>query len=79
MTAERQIMEDQVKEIAYSIWEKEGRPEGKDVEHYYRAKAILEQRSTDYGTMGTRSVPADQGKAGSAGESHFARRHSRTH
>jgi Protein of unknown function (DUF2934) len=34
--------EEQIKEMAFAIWEKEGYPEGKDVEHYFRAKQILE-------------------------------------
>ena len=38
--------EQQIKELAYAIWEEEGRPEGKDVEHYFRAKQILEERQT---------------------------------
>ena len=38
--------EEQIKELAYAIWEKEGRPEGKDAEHYFRAKQILEQQET---------------------------------
>ncbi|OGN88830.1 MAG: hypothetical protein A2Z74_06805 [Chloroflexi bacterium RBG_13_46_9] len=33
--------EDEIKELAYRIWEEEGRPEGKDVENYYRAVKIL--------------------------------------
>ena len=36
------VTEEQIKEMAYSIWEKEGCPEGKDLEHYFRAKQILE-------------------------------------
>jgi hypothetical protein len=36
--------EQQIKELAYALWEEEGRPEGKDMEHYFRAKQILEQR-----------------------------------
>jgi hypothetical protein len=36
--------EQQIKELAYAIWEEEGRPEGKDVEHYFRAQQILEER-----------------------------------
>jgi sporulation protein YlmC with PRC-barrel domain len=39
------LNEDQTKKLAYSIWEGEGRPEGKALEHYYRAeKIITEQR-----------------------------------
>jgi hypothetical protein len=36
--------EEQIKELAYAIWEQESCPEGKDVEHYFRAKQILEQQ-----------------------------------
>jgi hypothetical protein len=40
--------EQQIKKRAYAIWEEEGRPEGKDVEHYFRAKQILEERQASY-------------------------------
>lgn len=36
--------EEQIRELAYSIWEREGRPEGKDAEHYHRAKQMLEEQ-----------------------------------
>jgi hypothetical protein len=36
--------EEQIKELAYAIWEKDGRPEGKHVDHYFRAKQILEEQ-----------------------------------
>jgi len=36
--------EDEIKELAYKIWEEEGKPEGKDVENYYRAVKILEEQ-----------------------------------
>lgn len=36
--------EQQIRELAYEIWEEEGRPEGRDQEHYFRAKELLEQR-----------------------------------
>lgn len=36
--------EERIRELAYSIWEKEGRPQGKDTEHYFRAKQILEEQ-----------------------------------
>jgi hypothetical protein len=36
--------EKQIEKLAYSIWEQEGRPEGKHEEHYFRAKQILEQQ-----------------------------------
>ena len=36
--------ENEIRLVAYNIWEQEGRPAGKDVEHYLRAKKILEER-----------------------------------
>ena len=36
--------EEQIRELAHAIWEKEGRPDGKDAEHYFRAKQILEEQ-----------------------------------
>lgn len=38
------VTEEQIKELAHAIWEQEGRPEGKEVEHHFRAKEILEER-----------------------------------
>ncbi|MFH0768798.1 MAG: DUF2934 domain-containing protein [Chloroflexota bacterium] len=38
------ITEEQIRELAYAIWEQEGRPEGKDQEYYFRAKQMLEER-----------------------------------
>jgi hypothetical protein len=40
------ITEGQIRELAHSIWEQEGRPHGKDLEHYFRAKKILEERGS---------------------------------
>jgi hypothetical protein len=38
------VTEEQIRQLAQSIWEHEGRPLGKDLEHYFRAKKILEER-----------------------------------
>jgi hypothetical protein len=38
------ITDEEIKKLAFSIWEEEGRPSGKEVEHYLRAKIILEVR-----------------------------------
>jgi hypothetical protein len=38
------ITDDEIRKLAFSIWEEEGQPIGKDVEHYLRAKIILEER-----------------------------------
>ena len=40
------ITEERIKELAHSIWEQEGRPNGKDIEHYFRAKKILEEQES---------------------------------
>ncbi len=36
--------EEQIRELAFSIWEQEGRPGGKEREHYFRAKQVLEAK-----------------------------------
>jgi hypothetical protein len=36
--------DEEIRKLAFDIWEQEGRPRGKDVEHYFRAKKILEER-----------------------------------
>jgi len=43
------ITEEQIRALAYSIWEQEGCPEGKHEEHYYRAKQILEEQEANSG------------------------------
>ena len=42
-------MEEQIRALAYTIWEQEGCPEGKHEEHYYRAKQILEEKEATSG------------------------------
>jgi hypothetical protein len=34
----------QIKELAHAVWQENGRPEDKDLDHYSRAKHILEER-----------------------------------
>lgn len=36
--------EDQVRVIAYSIWEDEGKPHGRHLDHWFRAEAICRDR-----------------------------------
>ena len=36
--------EDEIRLIAYNIWEQENCPNGKDCEHWYRAEAIWEEK-----------------------------------
>ena len=43
--------EDQIKGLAYAIWEREGQPTGRDKEHYFRAERILSVQ----GVLGSQS------------------------
>ncbi len=36
--------EDEIKLIAYNLWEEESCPEGRDCEHWYRAEVIWEEQ-----------------------------------
>lgn len=36
--------EDEIRLIAYSLWQQEGYPNGKDYEHWIRAEAIWEEK-----------------------------------
>jgi hypothetical protein len=49
--------EEEIRLIAYSLWEQEGRPDGKDVEHYFRAIKILEEREAG-GSAFTHETPS---------------------
>ncbi len=35
--------EDEVRQIAYKIWEEEGYPQGRDQEHWYKAEATWQE------------------------------------
>src|ERR1700693_2724615 len=48
MTAEE---ERQIRERAYSIWEQEGRPNGRDLDHRLRAEAEIAAERSRGGTM----------------------------
>jgi hypothetical protein len=39
--------EEDIKKLAFTIWEEVGRPDGKDVEHYLRARKILAEREAN--------------------------------
>ena len=51
------ISEEQIKELAYAIWDQEGRPEGKDLDYYFRAKQMLEERVATSSTAKRAAVP----------------------
>ena len=40
------ITEEMVRNLAKRIWEAEGCPDGKHLDHYYRAKRMLEERES---------------------------------
>ena len=59
--------EQQIKDLAYQLWEQEGRPQDRHVEHYYRALNIIRQRElsardpsrdTAMPTLGKLSMPS---------------------
>ena len=52
------VTEEQIRELAYAIWEQEGRPEGKDLEYYFRAKQMLEERETASSPAQEPALPA---------------------
>ena len=37
------VTDEAIKKIAWFIWEAEGRPIGRHLDHYYRAKRMLEE------------------------------------
>ena len=49
--------EENIRELAYTIWEQEGRPEGKDMEHYFHAKKVLEQEEAAHAIELAPSAP----------------------
>lgn len=48
--------EEQIKELAYAIWDQEGRLEGKDLDYYFRAKQMLEEREAASSTANRPSI-----------------------
>ena len=53
---------DEIRLIAYSIWEEENCPNGKDCEHWFRAEAIWEakQKAKAVATSKTQPKPVAQ-------------------
>jgi len=37
------VINEEIKKLAWSIWEAEGRPSGKHLDHYFRAKRMLDK------------------------------------
>lgn len=36
--------DDEIKSIAYRIWEEEGRPDGRDLDHWLKAEAVWNEQ-----------------------------------
>lgn len=49
--------EEQVRELAYRLWEQEGRPAGRDQEHYFEAARILAEEEMGLEGAGKPSAP----------------------
>jgi Cu2+-exporting ATPase len=60
-----------IKELAYSLWEREGRPEGKDKEYYFRAQQMIEGRRAG-ARPEEHEMPPGHGMAGMSEREHHA-------
>jgi hypothetical protein len=49
---------DEIRLIAYSIWEQEGCLNGKDCDHWFRAEAIWEERAANQPPKNIPSLPS---------------------
>jgi hypothetical protein len=54
--------EEEVRKMAYALWEQEGRPEGRDLEFYFRAQPLLEKRKAVVSSA-TEPVPSSPPQA----------------
>ena len=43
--------QEEISICAYLIWEQEGRPQGRDIEHWYQAETQLRQARTGYNPL----------------------------
>lgn len=51
-----------VRDTAYEIWEAEGRPEGRESEHWRLAEERVSRREAEQGKSKPRSVPKGRSK-----------------
>jgi Protein of unknown function (DUF2934) len=60
------VSEDRIRELAYRLWLEEGQPQGKEAEHWEKARELLalesdsEEGVTDGNNGATRGAPADE-------------------
>jgi hypothetical protein len=59
--------EEAIRRRAHEIWEREGRPEGKQAEHWERARAELDAEGAGGGGTGGGAGEADRVEAGGRG------------
>ncbi|MBI4488263.1 MAG: DUF2934 domain-containing protein [Deltaproteobacteria bacterium] len=52
--------EEEIRLIAYQIWEEEGRPQGRDVEHWLKAEAIWREHHGHEPSGGPSEPPAQR-------------------
>lgn len=53
---------EQIRQLAYEIWEREGRPEGKESEHWKQAERELRERMAQDGAGREQEPPAGNEK-----------------
>ena len=59
------IKEQIIRERAYAIWEQEGRPDGRHLDHWLRAEAEIDRSATTFGARrATAEIPPGAGKGG---------------
>ena len=67
--------EEQIRQLAHTLWEREGRPAGRDVHHYLTAKAILDkEEAAKKRTNSPRSKAASK-SSGTRAHSSRAKKH----
>jgi hypothetical protein len=52
--------DNEIRAIAYRIWEEEGRPEGREIEHWRRAEAIWQEQSAQSATEAEATDPTSK-------------------
>lgn len=54
--------EQEIREAAYRLWEKEGKPQGQDLEHWFTAEKSADEedfdRSTPGSTLSSENIPS---------------------
>jgi len=55
--------EDEIRLLAYSIWEQEGCCDGRDVEHWLRAEVVWEEKQKQGKEIASESGKKDAGQA----------------